>query len=179
MRVRDHIVIATAGAALLRPWASRGAMGFWAGSVLIDADHYVWFCLRHRLLNPLAAVRFFNQANPPQHPATRVLHSPTVLLAVLATGARRPWLLPVTLGMALHVALDAHHETRMGWARTAALERDEFSCQACGTRGPHVGAHVWRQPRLLPSYRPQNLTSLCAPCHEAAHKHGKGAASWT
>jgi hypothetical protein len=172
-------VVATAGAALLRSWASGGGLGFWAGSVLIDADHYVWFCLRHRLWNPVAAVRFFNQAHPPHHAATRVLHSPAVLLAIVAAGARRPWLLPVALGMGLHVALDARHEAKMGRARAAALERDGFSCRACGTRGPDVGGHVGHQPWLLPSYRPENVTSLCRRCHDAAHKRGTGQASWT
>ena len=179
VRVRDHIVLSPAGAALLGPWVGRGGLGFVTGSVLIDADHYIWFCMRQRRLNPLAAVRFFNEADPPQHSATRVLHAPVTLLAILLVGVRRRRLLPVALGMGLHVALDAYHEARMNKARAAALERDEFSCQACGARAPHVGSHIRHQPWLLPSYRTQNLISLCDRCHEAAHTRGMGSVSWT
>jgi hypothetical protein len=175
MRVRDHIALSTAGAALLGPWVGRGVLGLWAGSVLIDADHYVWFCLRRRRLNPLAAVRFFNEARPPQRSATRVLHSRAALIAAFLLGARRRGLLPVALGMCLHVVLDAHHEVRMRKARVAALERDEFACQACGTRAPSVSTHLEQQPWLFPSYETRHLTSLCDPCHEAAHARGRGA----
>jgi hypothetical protein len=156
----------------------RGVLGLWAGGVLIDGDHYLWFCLRRRSLNPLAAMRFFNEANPPQHPATRVLHSPAAVIAFLLLGARRRRLLPVAAGMAVHVVADANHEARLGATRAAALERDEFSCQTCGERGPDVGTHLRHQSWLLPSYRTQELVSLCGPCHELAHAGAKGSGSW-
>jgi hypothetical protein len=179
VRVRDHIALSTAGAALLRPWAGRSVLGLWAGSVLIDVDHYVWFCLRQRRLNLPAAVRFFNAAHPSQHSATRFLHTPAALLTVLLAGARWRPLLPVALGMAGHVALDAYHKARTDQARAAALERDQFCCQACGTRSAQVSAHVQRQPWLVPSYGTHNLISLCGPCHEVAHSRRKGPDSWT
>ena len=178
MRVRDHILISTAGAVLAAPFIGHGALSLWAGSVFIDADHYVWFCLRQRRLSVPAAVRFFNQADPPDHPATRALHAPAVLPFVLLLGLRQRRLLPVAVGMVLHVALDTHHLARMDRARSAALVRDGYSCQACGTTTPPVGAHVWRLPRLLPSYRAHNLISLCGSCHEAAHARVGGAALW-
>ena len=178
MRVRDHVLISTAGAVLAAPFLGRGALGLWAGGVLIDADHYVWFCLQQRQLNLMAAVRFFHQADPPQHSATRALHAPAALLFVFLLGLRQRQLLPVALGMGLHVALDAHHLAHMNRAKSAALARDGYSCQVCGTVRPPVIAHVRQQPRLLPSYQVQNLISLCGPCHEAAHARMKGLASW-
>jgi 5-methylcytosine-specific restriction endonuclease McrA len=87
-------------------------------------------------------------------------------------------LLPVALGMALHVALDVGHEARMEAARAAALERDRFSCRVCGRRAPEVGTHLRRQPWLLPSYGVENLISLCDPCHEAAHAQEGGSGLW-
>jgi hypothetical protein len=173
MRVRDHVAVSTAGAALLSPWLGRGVLSPWASSILIDADHYLWFCLRQRRLNPVAAVRFFNEVDPPRHPATRLLHSPMVLLLMLVLGARRRGALPVALGMALHVATDMRHEARMEQARAAALHRDDFTCQACGARGTRIVAHVRQQPWVLPSYGTQNLITLCRTCHEAAHAHGR------
>ncbi len=178
MRVRDHVLISAAGAGLAAPFLGRGALSLWAGSVLIDADHYAWFCLRQRRLSPKAAVDFFNQADPPQHPATRVLHAPAALLLVLMLGLRQRRLLPVALGMGLHIALDAHHLAQMDRARSAALARDGHSCQVCGEATPPIAAHVWRQPRLLPSYRAENLISLCGRCHEAAHTRLRGPALW-
>ena len=176
MRVRDHVLISTAGAALAAPFIGRRALSLWAGGVLIDADHYAWFCLKQRRLSPLAAARFFNQADPPQHGATRALHAPVTLPFIFLLGLRQRRLLPVALGMGLHVALDAYHLAQMDRARSAALVRDGYSCQVCGAAS--VRAHVSRQPRLLPSYRAQNLISLCGRCHDAAHARLTGPASW-
>jgi hypothetical protein len=169
VRVRDHVLISTAGAAFAAPFIGRGALSLWAGGVFIDADHYAWFCLRHRCLSPMAAVHFFNQADPPQRAAVRTLHAPAALLVVFLLGLHQRRLLPIALGMGLHVGLDARHKARMDRARSAALARDGFSCQVCGATAPQVTAHVWRQPTLLPSYQVRNLISLCGRCHMAAH----------
>jgi hypothetical protein len=178
VRVRDHILISTAGAVAAAPFIGRGALSLWAGGVLIDADHYAWYCLTQRRLSLPAAAKYFNQADPAQHSATRALHAPPVLFTALVLGLRQRRLLPVVLGMSLHVVLDTAHQARMDRARSAALARDKHSCQACGTKTPPVAAHVWRQPKLLPSYRIQNLISLCARCHEAAHARSTGPAPW-
>jgi 5-methylcytosine-specific restriction endonuclease McrA len=169
MRVRDHIALSTAGAALLRPWLGSGALALWAGGVLIDADHYVWFCLRERRASPLAALQFFNEAHPPQHSATRALHTPAALVGAMVASLRWPQLRAPVFGMSVHIALDLCHDARMSRARAAALERDDCLCAECGARAESMDAHLARQPWLLPSYRAQNVISLCGPCHEAAH----------
>jgi hypothetical protein len=179
MRVRDHIALSTAGSGLLSRRLGRGAISLWMGAVLIDVDHYVWFCLRQRRLNPVSAIRYFNGAPTPQHAASRGLHSPPALLAALLLGARRPQLLAVALGMVVHVALDRWHETRMDQARAVALVRDDLTCQVCSVRGPQVETHLQRQPWLLPSYSSQNLISLCPSCHRAAHGLQPGSQSWS
>lgn len=169
MRVRDHVAVSTAGAVLLRRLFSRGGIGFWAGGVLIDADHYLWYCATHRRLDPVSAVRFFNQAAAPEHPATRVLHSPISLLLVSLLAARTRRLRSIAAGMCVHAALDVAHRTRMDASRDAALARDSGCCRECGTSVGQIRAHLARQPLLGPSYRLENLVSLCGPCHEAAH----------
>lgn len=178
MRVRDHIAVSTAGAAVLSPWAGRRAMGLWAGGVLIDIDHYLWFCVRYRRVDPVDAIRAFGQARAPQHAGTRILHHPGALMSVLLLAVRDRRVSPVAVGMSLHVALDALHDARTSQARATALERDNHSCQVCGVRGPRVSTHVWRQPWLLPSYEPENVISLCGPCHEDAHASATVPASW-
>src|SRR5438105_9466689 len=185
MRVRDHITLSTVGAVLLYPRLRGALLGPWAASILIDADHYLWFCLQQRRLNPFAAMRFFNQAQPPQHPQTRLLHSPAVLLALLLLGrmqyapTRRRAAALALLGMAFHVGLDTYDTARRNRARAAALARDGFTCQHCGARGPGVVTHLWHQPRVLPSYRPEPVTSLCGACHDAAHVGQTGPAGPT
>jgi hypothetical protein len=178
MRVRDHVAVSTLAAALVSRWDRRRAVALWAGSVLIDADHYAWYCLRHHSLNARRAERVFNGVQAPRHPATRALHSPTALTAALALALRRRELLPVVVGMSMHVLLDGRHDDRMDEARATALERDDFVCRACGIRAPDLETHLWRQPWLMPSYATDNLVSLCASCHELEHAAAKEWRSW-
>jgi hypothetical protein len=179
IRVRDHIALSTVGAVALRPWLGRGAVGVVAGGVLVDVDHYLWFCVHERRLDPRAAVRRFNEADAPRGPATRSLHGPGAALVLLVMSNRRRGLRPVIAGVGLHLALDRFHEARMARVRVGALKRDGYSCQGCGTRGPHVETHIHKQPSLLPSYRTRNLSSLCGPCHQAAHRCANGIAAWS
>jgi hypothetical protein len=179
LRVRDHIVLSTAGSALLAPWLGREVVGLWAGGVLIDADHYVWFCVRQRKLGPRAAARFFNEAHPPQTPAIRLLHHPIAVLAMLALATGKTAMRTFALGMTAHVALDARYEARMKKARVEALARDRSLCQGCGTQTQQIETHVFRQPWLLPDYGARNLVSLCGPCHEIAHAQLHGMTRWS
>ncbi len=172
MRVRDHLLLSTLAAAALYPLLGRKTLAPWAASVLIDVDHYAWFCIERHTLSLPAAVRFFNQAQPPQHASTRRLHNPDALLALaVASIWWRPLRLPLS-GLLFHIALDALHGARLDAVRRLALERDQHTCQSCGEHDATVVAHVWRQPPLLPSYHPDTLMSLCGLCHEVAHKVG-------
>jgi hypothetical protein len=175
VRVRDHVALSTATAAVLYPRLRASVLSPWAASIFIDVDHYLWFSLRHHRLNPVAAVRFFNEAQPPQHTGTRPFHQPGVLLLLLVLGVRRRAVMRLLLGMTFHVGLDVFHRARTAEARAAVLRRDHFTCRVCGAEGPDVVAHLWRQPRLLPSYRRQHYVSVCASCHEAAHADRVGA----
>lgn len=172
MRVRDHVALSTATAALLYPRLRGSVWGAWAASIFIDVDHYAWFAVRNRRLNPVVAVRSFNSAQSLEHAETRLLHHPAVLGALLLLSSRRrAFLLPV-LGMTFHVGLDTYHRARTGAARSAALSRDRLTCQVCGAKDVDVVPHLWRQPRLLPSYRVEHHVTLCGPCHEVAHAPG-------
>jgi len=169
VRVRDHLALSTAGAALLYPWFGQRVVSGWAASILIDVDHYLWFVTRKRSVNPIAAVRYFNKPQPPHSSNVRLFHKPLVLLVVGMLSTRWRALLPVALGMTAHVAMDAYHDERLKQAHAAALLRDKFTCQVCGTRDDSVTAHLKQQPALLPSYATANLITLCGSCHEDAH----------
>ncbi len=170
MRVRDHIALSSAGAAVASPWVGRRVLSAGAASVLIDVDHYLWFAVRERHLNPLSAIRFFNQVDASDRRAARLLHHPLTLASMTLLAKRRRWALPIAVGMALHVGLDVYHQGCLRKARASALRRDRFTCQKCRLPRHDVTAHLWRQPMLLPSYRTENLVTLCADCHRAAHE---------
>jgi hypothetical protein len=172
MRVRDHIALSTGGAALLYPRLRAAVVVPWAASIFIDLDHYLWYLARYRCFSPVAAVRLFNQANAPRHAATRPFHHPAALLLLLLLSRRRSGAALPAIGMAFHIGLDTYHRARTANVNSAALARDRFTCQLCGEARTDVVAHVWRQPRLLPSYRPEHFVTLCAGCHEAAHAPG-------
>lgn len=151
-------------------------MLLWAGGVLIDFDHYLAFCLQERRMSPVAAVRFYDRAVAPEHWATRAFHSPAAVLAVFSLGARLRPLRTLAFGMVLHIALDAAHAARVRNLRAAALDRDRHNCQACGAQTADVTTHLSQQPWLLPSYSPDNVVSLCGPCHVQAHAPERRAA---
>ena len=152
MRVRDHVVLSAAGAALLRRWTGRGAAGLIAGGVLIDADHYAWFFVRHRQLNPVAAIRFFNEAHPPQHPR----HAAAALarraarrggrrapLAAAAAGGPRGWAC-----MSPWTRITRPHAP----GAASALERTNTAARHAD-HGHARSTRTSAQPWLLPSYR--------------------------
>lgn len=170
--MRDHVALSTAGAAVLAPLLGWQVLPAWAASILIDVDHYLWFLARRRRLSPRAAIRLFNQPDPPGQWATRSLHHPAALLAVGLVAARLRRLRPLALGMGFHVALDTYHRRQLRAGREEALRRAGHSCQRCGHQGEDVGAHQWRQRLLLPSHRAGEFIALCPTCHRAAHEGG-------
>lgn len=169
MRMQDHLVLSTIAAAALYPVLGRKVVVPWAASLLIDVDHYAWYTLAHGSLNPIEAVRYFNQAQPEQHTDTRRLHSPEALAGLALGGAFWKPLRLVLYGFLFHVALDLFHAKQSAKARRLTLERDNHTCRRCGRSDETVVAHIWRQPKVMPSYRLEHLVSLCGPCHETAH----------
>jgi len=172
MRVRDHVALASGAAALLYPRLGASVAVPWAASIFIDVDHYLWFLARHRRVNPVAAVRLYNQADAPQHRATRPFHHPAALSLMALVSRFQRAAVPPLMGVAFHVGLDVYHRTRTAEVKAAALARDRFTCQVCGRQTADVVAHIWRQPRILPSYRLDHFVTVCGPCHEAAHARG-------
>lgn len=173
MRVRDHALLSTGAAVLLFPWMRGKVLIPWASSILIDVDHYVWFCARTLKLDPREAINYYTGAKPPQHAGTRLLHYPPVLALLFLLGRRSRLARLALTGIAFHIGIDAFHVARMAAARNRALQRDLYTCQRCGAIAPDMVAHQWRQPSLFPSYSPDYLTSLCESCHETVHAQGQ------
>lgn len=176
MRVRDHVALSTAGAAVLVPLLGWQVVPAWAASILIDIDHYLWFVARRRQLSPLAAIRLFNQPEAPGHWATRSLHHPAALLAVGMGATRHRRLRPLALGIGFHLALDTYHRRRLRVGSEDTLRRAGHTCERCGHQGVDVKAHE-QQPRLpLSSHPAGEFIALCPTCHRAAHQRRRPAA---
>src|SRR5262249_2220308 len=138
---------------LLYPRLRGAVLAPWAVCILLDVDHYLWFCVHERTLSLKKAVRFFNQAQPPQHAGTRALTHPRTW--PLFGGLSAPWRppgFPLVVFLS-NLSLNIYPKIRLPRPRRKALRRDDFTCQRCGAQGADVIAHQWRQPPLLPSYR--------------------------
>jgi hypothetical protein len=132
MRPQEHIRLSTAAAIVALPWLRQDVWIPWAASILIDVDHYVWHALTHRTLSLRAAVRYFEQANPPRLPQARLLHHPVVLgiLLVVAARTRSRILWLMLAGLAFHVSLDVVHVTRMdALKRRLSEQAHQNSCE--------------------------------------------------
>ena len=59
--------------------------------------------------------------------------------------------------------------------RKAVFERDNYTCQKCGTRGACLNAHHKKTFKEYPELRTciENGITLCTECHKAEHKRMK------
>src|SRR5215469_11153549 len=115
MRSQEHAKISAIAAVAAWPWLKQDVWIPYMASILIDADHYLWHAITQRTLSLRAAVRYYQQANPPQRPEMRLLHQPIVLgfLLFLAVRTRSRLLSLILAGLIFHVCLDLYHKTRM------------------------------------------------------------------
>jgi hypothetical protein len=120
MLPKQHAAYGAVAALALAPFLRRGSITFWAASVFVDADHYLWYAARSHDFNLLRAYRFFLQrrrhAAEPASGLTgdaRPWHGPvSVALLWLLVRRWRP-LRPVFFGVLLHALLDAYSEHRL------------------------------------------------------------------
>ena len=178
LRVRDHVLISTAGAALAAPFIGRRALGLWAGSVLIDADHYAWFCVRQR--------RWI----PGRRPASSTGRTCLVIRRrepcmprrscswFCCSGSRDSRLLPVGLGMGLHVALDTWHAAQLERARRGGA--GARWAHLPGLRGTiRLRARLAAADAAAVLQGPEPDLAVPARATQAAHARPKEPAPWT
>ena len=176
MRVQEHVKISTAAALIVSPWLKTDVWIPFAASILIDVDHYLWHALTHRSLSLRAAVRYFEQANPPRLPEARLLHHPLILGSLLFLSIRlRSRILGLILaGLLFHVSLDMIHLTKTNHLKRMLSGQARYLCQECGERFDELQLHTLHSARNpLNSYNPKHFVVLCPACHERAH-----ASSW-
>jgi hypothetical protein len=110
-----HAAFGAAAALALAPWLRRRSVGLWAGSVLIDADHYVWYAVHRHDLSLRRAYHYFRQVRSGEQRLqgdARPLHGPLNVAWMALLAWRWPAFRPIFLGVLLHSLLDAYAERR-------------------------------------------------------------------
>jgi hypothetical protein len=179
MRLEEHLTFSTAAALLALPWLKEDVWLPYAASLLIDGDHYLWYVVTQRRLDPREALRYFRRPQARRGPLAKPLHHPLVLtllaLLALSTHSRRLWL--VLAGLVFHVSLDAFNNQKVrGIQRQLQREAGE-RCPRCGLPTPRLELHALRPVRtLLARYQRANYVVLCPACHRELHRRPRGSA---
>ena len=108
----------------LAPWLRRQSVAVWAGSVLIDVDHYLWYVVQQRDLSLRRAYRYFVAAKNGESGRggdARPLHGPINVAWMALLAWRWPAFRPVFVGVLLHSLLDAYAERRLDGVLPLAL----------------------------------------------------------
>lgn len=173
MRIQEHIKLSTAAAVVALPWLKEDTWIPFITSLGIDVDHFLWYAVTHRTLDPRSAVAYFGQADPPQLAQQRLLHHPLLLgtLFFLAIRLRSRLLALILAGLLYHVSLDLIHNTCMSHLKTSLSEQADHTCPACGQPERALQLHTVHFARnLLDRYNPRHFVVLCPACHELAHR---------
>ena len=172
MRIQEHIKLSGMAALVALPWLKQDVWIPFVASIGIDVDHYLWHAITHGTLSLREAVRYFQQADPPQLPQQRLFHQPIVLGALLfvAASTRSRFLWLILAGFLFHVSLDAIHITQMRRLKTTLSEQASFTCPECGQHYVALQLHTVSVARnVLDRYNPEHFVVLCPNCHEKAH----------
>lgn len=154
----------------------------WAASLLADLDHVPPYVARHGLASPPAMWRFVRSGQGDGRP--RLFHRWPVILAGLALTPLMPIIGLAAAGLAFHRLLDDLHGLllapwrRWRWRLSAKgrlharlHRRDGFACRVCGAAGQPLELHQLATERAAGRDDPDNLISVCAPCHRRFHDH--------
>jgi len=172
MRVQEHVKLSAIAATIALPWLGKDVIIPLTSSVLIDVDHYLWHVITNRTFSLRAAVKYFEQADPPQLKEARLLHHPLVLgiLLLIAIRTRSRFLMLILAGLIFHVSLDVVHVTQMQSLKQSLSEEADNICPECGERCEALQLHtIHFSPSMLNRYSTKNFVVLCPTCHEKAH----------
>ncbi len=177
-----HAAVTTAIALAGRRRLGPGAVAFWAGGVLADADHLAWHVQLTRRLDPARAWRHFaDEGDGPRPAGTLPLHSWPIIGLAFVAGRRWQPLRWLAAGLAVHRLLDdvddiagpwwrGRHTRRKARLHQKVFERAGWQCQSCGAKDVRLHAHHRIQREDGGRDEPENLVALCGPCHRRAHE---------
>lgn len=116
MLPKQHAAYGAVAALAAAPWLGRGSLAVWAGSVLIDVDHFLWYIIHRQDLSLPRAYRFFRAARDGEahlESDARPLHGPYTVTLFLLLAWRWPAFRPWCGGILVHSFLDAYAEHRL------------------------------------------------------------------
>lgn len=142
MKPSEHVAYGGAASLLILPAVGPQAALFFAGSVLIDVDHYIdyLYFARFRDWSPFSMLRFHGRMakhkRDPRLLALEAFHTAEFFAAFLAAGLffRSAPLLLIFAGMAFHIALDLYRLMQQGAVRVRALSFFEYAVRASRMR---------------------------------------------
>ncbi|MCL4466713.1 MAG: hypothetical protein M1389_11945 [Chloroflexi bacterium] len=122
----DHVKYSTIAALGLAPLLKRRILSFWAGAVLIDVDHYLWYIAQFRDFSLIRAwaylrVRHSRRDKVKLEPRPVILlHTFEVLLPLAFVAVRSGWGKAMLGGMLFHIALDSYKD----WQFNGKFDRE-------------------------------------------------------
>ncbi len=179
-----HALTSTAIAGGWARWRGRFPWAWWLASVLVDADHFLWYGTRTGDWHPVRVWRGIHDENVRQGARDMPLHRWPVILVLLGLALRHRPLRAWAVGLLTHRLLDTwsrwwprrvYHRRRRRYARLWAqvAARQGRRCAWCGTAEGALELHH-RRPRWAGGQdNADNLVLLCPPCHRRAHGREK------
>ena len=141
MRFRSHLVVSALAGIIAYPRSPRRAALIALSGVIIDIDHFVLYASRSGDADPLSAMRYdkWRKVRPrtgdtrPRYGPLRSIAHHAPLTLPLTWGLTRlfPALMPLTLGITIHLAMDTPLAMLLDgriWLRSGGV------CERCGTR---------------------------------------------
>ncbi|OGP20326.1 MAG: hypothetical protein A2054_06110 [Deltaproteobacteria bacterium GWA2_55_10] len=115
MKLRDHVITGTVGAAVLYPLLGTGSLAFWLASIFIDIDHYLDFLWNNRFTDFSVRSMFayhdwlYKKLHRPEFLNIELFHTAEFLgpLLLIALWTDSGLLLSLWLGCIFHCMLDA------------------------------------------------------------------------
>ena len=169
MTAKQHTLIGGIAALILSPILGLGAIPFWIGSVLIDADHYLEF-IYHNRLTDFSIKRMYDYHNTlggwfsrPEFLNLSIFHTVEFLslVYILTIWLGSPMLKAVLWGMLFHLLLDTIHLSRRGILNKRAHSIVEFFIrkELMKRRGSHPFIVVGKALDAVLQNNPKKLQS--------------------
>jgi hypothetical protein len=111
MKFTSHIIL-TAPLAGLTAWQAGLEPTAWlyAGALLIDVDHYIFYAMRTRRYNPVEMFSWYTESDkhctPSSYYGLHIFHAAEIFLLLALVASFRPMVAWMLLGMGFHLILD-------------------------------------------------------------------------
>ena len=106
MDIKDHLIVSIILTIALIPFFGWFSLLALIGGVLVDVDHYLWHIVNKKTLSIRKAYHFMKHTNHANSNMTLIFHNVEFWIAKAILTYFFPVLLPLLLGIAVHMSLD-------------------------------------------------------------------------